>query len=89
MMRHIFAALALIAASAQQPNIVWILADDLDWDFKQDRLAIMPNLRTRVRDAGAHFVNHVAAQPVCGPSRTSMLAGAYTRAASVCGSLAG
>jgi hypothetical protein len=53
------------------------MADDLDSDYKQDRLAIMPNLRTRIRDAGLTFTNHVAAQPVCGPSRSSLLAGRY------------
>jgi len=36
----------------------------------------MPNLR-RLREAGVHFINHVAAQPVCGPSRSSLLAGRY------------
>jgi arylsulfatase A-like enzyme len=59
-----------------QPNLLWILADDLDNDFKQDRMAIMPNLRA-LRAAGAHFVNHVAAQPVCGPSRSSLLSGRF------------
>ena len=49
---------------------------DLDNDYKQDRLAIMPNLK-RLRESGVHFVNHVAAQPVCGPSRSSLLAGRY------------
>jgi arylsulfatase A-like enzyme len=65
------------ATAATPPNFIFVLADDLDWDFKQDRLAIMPNLAKRIAGAGAHFVNHVAAQPVCGPSRTSMLQGRY------------
>jgi N-acetylglucosamine-6-sulfatase len=68
---------ALAGAAAAPPNVVWILADDLDRGFDQDRLALMPNLRTRVRDLGVHFSNHVAAQPVCGPSRSSLLAGRY------------
>ena len=34
----------------------------------------MPHLRA-LRESGAHFVNHVAAFPVCGPSRSSFLAG--------------
>jgi N-acetylglucosamine-6-sulfatase len=37
----------------------------------------MPNLRTRLRERGAHFPNHVAAQPVCGPSRASFLSGRF------------
>jgi hypothetical protein len=64
------------AAAAPPPNFVWILADDLNNDNSQDRLAIMPNLR-RIARSGAHFVNHVAAQPVCGPSRSSLLQGRF------------
>jgi arylsulfatase A-like enzyme len=78
------AALVLAACSATagsssaptRPNVVLILADDLDFDYKQDRLAIMPNLKA-MREAGVHLVNHVAAQPVCGPSRSSLLAGRF------------
>lgn len=69
-------ALLGFALAAKQPNILWILADDLDNDYKQDRLAIMPNLK-RLREAGVHFLNHVAAQPVCGPSRSSLLQGRF------------
>lgn len=71
------ACLAQYAAYASAPNVVLILADDLESDYKQDRLAIMPNLRTRIREQGAWMRNHVAAHPVCGPSRTSILAGRY------------
>ena len=69
-------ALLLAACSVlgARPNVILILADDLDFDYKQDRLAIMPHLRA-LRESGAHFVNHVAAFPVCGPSRSSFLAG--------------
>ena len=65
-----------VSTGSATPNFVFILADDLDFDYKQDRLAIMPNLRG-MREAGAQFVNHVAAHPVCGPSRSSFLAGRY------------
>ena len=53
------------------------MADDLDNDWKDDRLAYMPTLRTRLRDEGTFFEHHVAAQPVCGPSRSSLLLGRY------------
>lgn len=79
-MRHcsVIATICVAAAAvaSARPNIVLILADDLDFDYKQDRLAIMPNLK-RLREEGLHLVNHVAAQPVCGPSRSSLLAGRY------------
>ena len=73
----IIALCATCSAKETQPNIIFILADDLESDYKQDRLAIMPNLRDRIKNQGASFVNHIAAQPVCGPSRSSFLAGRY------------
>ena len=72
-----FALLLLPAVVARAPNILFVLADDLDFDYKQDRKAIMPHLRERLADGGLEFVNHVAVVPVCGPSRTSLLAGRY------------
>ena len=59
------------------PNIAWIMADDLDNDWKDDRLTYMPHLSGRLRDEGALFEHHVAAQPVCGPSRSSLLLGRW------------
>ena len=75
------ALLALIvtcyASAAVKHNIVYIMADDLNADWKNDRLAYMPKLKKYFADEGTEFVNHVAAQPVCGPSRSSMLLGRY------------
>ena len=69
-------ALASLASCCAAPNILWLLADDLDNDWKQRHLDLMPNLK-RLASEGVHFINHVAAQPVCGPSRSSLLAGRY------------
>lgn len=63
-------------AESVRPNFILVMADDLDFDYKQDRLTVMPHLLS-VRDSGAQFLNHVAAHPVCGPSRSSYLAGRY------------
>jgi len=68
--------LCLLRVHSKQPNILFILADDLENDFKQDRLAFMPNLNS-LREKGVKFINHVAAQPVCGPSRSSLLQGRF------------
>jgi len=62
---------------APRSNILLVLADDLETDFKQDRLALMPNLRERVARRGLSFVNHVASTPLCGPSRASLLSGRF------------
>ena len=52
-------------------------ADDLDFDYKQDRQAIMPTLKKHFAEGGLEFYNHVAVYSVCGPSRSSLLAGRY------------
>lgn len=70
------AAAAAAAAASKRPNIVFVLADDLNNDWKQDRLSLMPNLRA-LAARGSHFVHHAAVQPVCGPSRSSFLSGRY------------
>lgn len=76
------AALFLLAAhaarAAPQPNIVWVLADDLDARLLYSRMdaGLAPNL-SKLRSSGVHFSNHVAAQPVCGPSRSSLLSGRF------------
>ena len=65
------------ASATASPNIFFLLADDLDSDYKQDRKAIMPHLRSYLAEGGLEFVNHAAVYPVCGPSRSSMLAGRF------------
>jgi arylsulfatase A-like enzyme len=57
--------------------LLFIMADDLNADWKNDRMDYMPNLKRRFKDAGTTFENHVAAVPVCGPSRSSLLLGRY------------
>ncbi len=69
------------ASAASDPdrprNLVFILADDLNADWKSDRLSYMPRLKQHFADGGTEFVNHVAAVPVCGPSRSSFVMGRY------------
>jgi arylsulfatase A-like enzyme len=56
-----------------RPNIIVILADDLDV-LSIDR---MPNLRTQVAAQGLTFTNGFATTPLCCPSRASILTGQY------------
>jgi len=53
------------------------MADDLNTDYKNDRLDYMPNLKEYFKEGGTFFENHMAVVPVCGPSRSSMLLGRY------------
>lgn len=58
---------------AWRPNIVIVLADDLDV-LSIDR---MPVLRTEVAGRGLTFSNGFATTPLCCPSRASILTGQY------------
>jgi len=75
----IFAALALSAQAqtAQRPNIVLLIVDDMGWG---DMAAYgSPNLRTpqldRMAAQGQRWTNFYMSSPVCSPSRAAMLTG--------------
>ncbi len=60
-------------ASADQPNIIFVLADDLDYASAQQ----MPEIGSLLRDGGASFENASISYPICCPSRSTMLTGEY------------
>jgi arylsulfatase A-like enzyme len=75
-----FAAGPLLAADGkQQPNIVFILADDLGWmDVScngQTRWET-PNI-DRLAGMGMRFTNAYASAPLCSPTRAATLSGKY------------
>jgi N-acetylglucosamine-6-sulfatase len=70
------------ANSAAQPNIVFVLVDDLRWDdlgCAGHPFAQTPNI-DRVAREGARFLNAFATTPLCSPSRASILTGLYANA---------
>ena len=70
-------AAAAAAAAQTRPSFVWILADDLEADWKEDRKEIRPNLKRALSEGGLELVNHAAVVAVCGPSRSSLLSGRF------------
>jgi len=77
----LYGALALPVAAVvqQQPNIVFILVDDLRWDELRctgHPFALSPNADRLARE-GANFRNAFATTPLCSPSRASFLTGHY------------
>lgn len=63
-------------AADDRPNIVMILADDLDarttpvWDY-------LPLTASLLRDRGVEFTNSFAPMPICCAARSSLLTGRY------------
>ncbi|CAO5245389.1 sulfatase family protein [Frankia sp. AgKG'84/4] len=63
-------------AASERPNIVLILADDLDATTSPYWEA-MPQTAALVRDTGMTFSNGFAPTPICCPARGSLLTGKY------------
>ncbi|MBL1098616.1 sulfatase family protein [Streptomyces coffeae] len=60
------------ASSAQKPNIVYVLTDDLAWNL----VKYMPHVRQMEKE-GTTFTNFFATDSLCCPSRSSTLTGQY------------
>jgi arylsulfatase A-like enzyme len=75
-------ALAAIAAEARgRPNIVLILTDDQ----RADALGSMPTVRKQLKARGTYFSNAFVSNPLCCPSRASILTGLYSHHTGVYG----
>ena len=74
----VFFALGGSAAGAA-PNVVLILTDDQRWDT----LWAMPTVQTELVDEGITFTNSFTVNPLCCPSRASLLTGRYSHATHV------
>jgi N-acetylglucosamine-6-sulfatase len=67
------------ASDAPQPNIVFVLVDDLRWDALSctgSKIAQTPNI-DRLAKEGALFKNFFVTLPLCAPSRATFLTGQY------------
>jgi len=65
--------------NAQQPNILFILADDMSYPYSSvygDQVVKTPNLE-RLTQQGLTFTNAYTANPSCTPSRAAILTGRY------------
>ena len=74
-------------ASAQKPNIIYILADDLGYGdlgvYGQTKIET-PNIDALAKE-GILFTQHYTAAPVCAPARASLLTGLHGGHASIRG----
>ena len=67
-------ALAFAGSAAAAPNVVLIVTDDQRWDT----LAYMPTVQAELVGKGVTFSNAFAVNPLCCPSRASILTGTYS-----------
>src|SRR5215211_1993098 len=60
-------------ANPAKPNIIFILADDM----RKDDLKYMPKTRSLLQDRGMSFQNAFVSNPLCCPSRATIMRGQY------------
>src|SRR5919107_2355324 len=60
-------------ASSDRPNIIFVLADDLDYASAQK----MPQIGSSLTEEGLSFEEAFVSHPVCCPSRATILTGLY------------
>src|SRR5215217_3634320 len=65
-----------VVGTSDAPNVILVLADDLDARLLEEHLADYPNLRELAAE-GTTFENAFVTDPLCCPSRTSILRGQY------------
>lgn len=83
----VFAVLACLLTEPQQavaqanepPSIVLIVTDDQRWDT----LGVMPTVQRELAAQGVTFSNAFVSNPVCCPSRASILTGRYSHGTGV------
>jgi arylsulfatase A-like enzyme len=72
-------ALAFASSAAARPNVVLIVTDDQRWDT----LSAMPQVQRRLVEQGVTFTNALAVNPICCPSRATILTGRYSHSTGV------
>ena len=73
-------AVAQLSAPVERPNVLWIVADDMNWDspgcFGGGAEGITPNIDTLASE-GMRFLHAYVNVSICTPSRSVMLTGLY------------
>ena len=69
---------ALKKVKKEQPNIIWIMAEDMSTDLETYG---MPNVKTpnlnKMASQGIRFDNAFVTNPICSPSRSAMMIGTH------------
>src|ERR687893_1201045 len=67
-----------VVGTPDPPNVILVLADDLDAGLLEEHLADYPNLQGLAAE-GTTFENAFVSDPLCCPSRATILRGQYAR----------
>jgi arylsulfatase A-like enzyme len=71
---------AAVPSAAARPNVVVVMADDLDSRSygRLLRLGLLPSVETALVERGVTFRNSFVTNPLCCPSRATFLTGQYS-----------
>lgn len=74
----LFSFLLLTAKAQEQPNIIWLMAEDMSLDLACYGMPAVktPNLDKMARE-GVRFDNCFVTNPICSPSRSAMMVGTH------------
>lgn len=75
----VFGYSSTLLRAGQQPNIVFMMADDLGWSDTTPYGSTFyetPNIQ-QLADQGVRYTNAYSASPLCSPTRASILSGQY------------
>jgi len=78
-MRHLLVLfLAVTAAAADRPNVLWFIVDDMSANFGcyGEKTVTTPNLDRLARE-GTRFSRAYVTAPVCSPCRSALVTGMY------------
>src|SRR5262249_54500931 len=73
---------AILSAQNRRPNVLFIMTDDQRWDAMScagNQILKTPNM-DRLAAGGVRFTNAFATNPLCSPSRATVLTGMYSHA---------
>jgi len=73
---------AILRSQNRRPNVIFMMTDDQRWDGMScagNRILKTPNM-DRLADGGVRFTEAFATNPLCSPSRGSILTGLHTHA---------
>ena len=78
MIRLLLALALLGGASAEKPDILWIVVDDMSANLScyGEKTIETPNL-DRLAKEGTRFTRAFTTAPVCSPSRSALITGCY------------
>ncbi|MBI3679816.1 MAG: sulfatase [Acidobacteria bacterium] len=73
---------AILSAQNRRPNVLFIMTDDQRWDAMScagNKILKTPNM-DRLAEGGIRFAHAFASNPLCSPSRGTILTGLYSHA---------